>query len=146
MSGLPWVYDDGGRTAAGYRGHTGDCTCRSISIATGMSYVDTYNTIIEYAKRERPTGRKKRSHPRTGVHIPTIRRLMTDLGWTWHPIMQIGSGTTVHMRADELPNDGTYLLSLSRHISVLIDGVVHDTYDPSRNGSRTVYGYWAVTT
>lgn len=26
----PWVYDDGGRAAAGYRGSTGDCTCRGL--------------------------------------------------------------------------------------------------------------------
>jgi hypothetical protein len=23
-----------------------------------------------------------------------------------------------------------------------IDGVIHDTHDPSRNGTRFVYGYW----
>jgi hypothetical protein len=41
-----------------------------------------------------------------------------------------------------VPSEGRYLLSLSRHITALIDGVVHDTYDPSREGKRCVYGYW----
>lgn len=27
------------------------------------------------------------------------------------------------------------------HVAVL-DGVIHDTYDSSCNGERTVYGYW----
>jgi hypothetical protein len=25
--------------------------------------------------------------------------------------------------------------------AAVIDGIVHDTYDPSRNGTRCVYGY-----
>ena len=24
----------------------------------------------------------------------------------------------------------------------MIDGVIHDTYDPTRGGTRCVYGYW----
>jgi hypothetical protein len=24
----------------------------------------------------------------------------------------------------------------------VIDGVIHDTFDPSRGGTRCVYGYW----
>ncbi len=26
----------------------------------------------------------------------------------------------------------------------MIDGVVHDTYDCTRNGTRCVYGYWTL--
>ena len=29
-------------------------------------------------------------------------------------------------------------------IWVFNDGVVHDTYDPSRDGTRCVYGYWRI--
>jgi hypothetical protein len=31
---------------------------------------------------------------------------------------------------------------LSRHLCAVVDGVVHDTFDPSRDGTRCVYGYW----
>jgi hypothetical protein len=32
-----WQFDDGGRGAAGFKGKTGDCVCRAIAIATGIS-------------------------------------------------------------------------------------------------------------
>lgn len=72
-----FVYDDGGRADAGYRGDTRDCVTRAIAIATGRPY-----------------------------------------------------------------RDGRIIVRLSRHISAVIDGVIHDTYDPSRDGTRCVYGYW----
>ena len=55
--------------------------------------------------------------------------------------MKIGSGCTVHLRADELPT-GRLIVSVSRHVVAVIDGVIHDTHDPSRDGTRCVYGYW----
>ena len=30
---LPWVYDDGGRAAAGFKGEAGDCGTRAVAIA-----------------------------------------------------------------------------------------------------------------
>jgi len=35
------------------------------------------------------------------------------------------------------------ILSLSKHLAAMVDGVVHDTHDPSRGGTRCVYGYWS---
>ncbi|MGH2478016.1 MAG: hypothetical protein ACRDIL_22445 [Candidatus Limnocylindrales bacterium] len=55
--------------------------------------------------------------------------------------MAIGSGWRVHLRADELPA-GWLIVQLSGHVTAVIDGVVHDTHDPSRHGTRCVYGYW----
>ena len=45
------------------------------------------------------------------------------------------------MRKDELP-EGRIICNLSRHYAAVIDGVLHDTYDSTRNGNRCVYGYW----
>lgn len=92
---MEWVYDDGGRKDAGYKGKTGDCCCRAIAIATGLPYKEVYNMINEYAKGERST--KKLSNARTGVRKETARKIMTDLGWEWHPTMQVGSGCKVHL-------------------------------------------------
>ena len=46
-----------------------------------------------------------------------------------------------HLKKDELPS-GTLIVSCSKHITVVKDGVLHDTYDCSRRGTRCVYGYW----
>jgi hypothetical protein len=138
------VYDDGGRSDAGYRGSTRDCVTRAIAIATGVPYQEVYSMINEESKRERPRGRKKRSAARTGVKSSTVRRVMVDrLGWSWTSTMHVGSGCTVHLRADELP-PGKLVVNVSRHTVAVIDGVVHDTYDPARNGTRCVYGYFSA--
>ena len=58
--------------------------------------------------------------------------------------MKIGSGCKVHLSDDELP-PGRLVVMLSRHAAAVIDGVLHDTHDSSRGGSRCVYGYWKLT-
>jgi hypothetical protein len=135
-------FNDGGRASAGYRGKTGDCVVRSIAIATGLPYQHIYDLVNRASTRER-TGTRKRgkSNARTGVYKSTIKRVMNSLGWAWTPTMQIGSGCTVHLRADELPA-GRLLVSVSKHLTAVIDGVIHDTHDCSRRGTRCVYGYW----
>ena len=137
-----WRYDDGGRSEAGYRGLTGDCAVRSAAIVSGRPYQEVYDLVNKLAQRERPQGRKKRSSAREGVHTVTMRRLMKELGLEWNPIMGVGTGTTVHLLASELPK-GRLVVRLSRHFAAVIDGVIHDTYDPAREGTRAVYGYWA---
>jgi hypothetical protein len=136
------VYNDGGRKAAGYKGDTGDCAVRATAIATGKPYQEIYDRINELAKDERGRGEQKRkSSARTGVYRETLDKLMAEEGFEWISCMSIGSGCTVHMRKDELPI-GTLVARLSRHYSAVIDGVCHDTYDPTRGGDRCVYGFW----
>jgi hypothetical protein len=139
-------YHDGGRSAAGYRGKAGDCVVRSIAIATGLPYQHIYDLINRASTHERTGNRKRgKSNARTGVYKSTIKRVMTSLGWIWTPTMQIGSGCTVHLRSDELPG-GRLLVSVSKHLTAVVDGVIHDTHDCSRRGTRCVYGYWQPPT
>ncbi len=91
------------------------------------------------AKDDKPRGRP--SSARNGMVRPLIRRFMKELGWDWFPTMSIGSGTTVHLCAEELP-PSRLVVSCSKHLTAVIDGVIHDTHDPSRLGTRCVYGYW----
>lgn len=139
---MSWVHDDGGRGAAGYKGGADDCVCRSIAIATGRPYREVYDLINELSVTER-RGKRKRSvsSARTGVYRRTIDRVLERFGWRFVPTMKIGSGCKVHLRAEELPA-GRLVVALSRHCTAVIDGVVHDTHDPSRGGTRCVYGYW----
>ncbi|HEY2545269.1 MAG TPA: hypothetical protein VGI46_04305 [Candidatus Acidoferrum sp.] len=135
-------FDDGGRAAAGYRGKAGDCVVRAIAIASGRCYQEIYDLVNSAAVHER-TGKRKRgkSDARTGVYKTSIKRVMKTLGWVWTPTMQIGSGCTVHLRAEELPA-GRLVVSVSKHLTAVIDGVIYDTHDCSRRGTRCVYGYW----
>lgn len=136
------VYDDGGRKASGFKGDAGDCVCRAIAIATGLPYADVYAGINTAAKSERVGKRMRgRSSARTGVHKPTSRSYLQSLGWRWVPTMKIGQGCKVHLRADELPA-GRLVVAVSRHLVAVVDGVIRDTHDCSRDGTRCVYGYY----
>lgn len=143
---LLYQYDDGGRKAAGFTGDTGDCATRAIAIATGLPYKTVYDAINTVAKQER-TGKRKRgtSNARTGVYRFTAQTYLESLGWKWTPTMLIGQGCKVHLRADELP-PGRLICSVSKHYVAVIDGVIHDTHDCSRDGTRCVYGYWTKPT
>lgn len=81
--------------------------------------------------------------------VPTNRKwfaeYMKAIGWEWVPTMQVGQGCKVHLRAAELP-PGRLIVNVSRHFCAVIDGVVHDTHDPSRAGTRCVYGYYRRVT
>jgi hypothetical protein len=139
---MRFQYNDGGRAAAAYKGKTGDCTCRAISIATDLPYQQVYDLLNDHTAAQRITKRQpRRGSARTGIYRSTIRLVMEQLGWTWTPTMEIGSGCKVHLRAGELPT-GRLVVSVSKHIVAVIDGVIHDTHDPSRDGTRCVYGFW----
>ena len=131
-----WEYNDGGRADAGFKGQTGDCVARAIAIATGKPYREVYNDLAD--GMQKLTGKKS---ARDGVSKKVYEKVLETYGWKWTPTMAIGSGTKVHLRPDELPA-GVVITRLSRHIATVVDGVVQDTHDPSRGGTRAVYGYW----
>lgn len=133
---VPWVFNDGGRELAGFQGSAGDCVTRAIAIAVGLDYRQVYD---ELAKRNAAKGGKRSA--RNGMPTKIATAFLAEHGWAWVPTMTIGSGTTVHLRPDELPG-GPVIVRLSKHVCAVLDGVVNDTYDPSRGGTRAVYGYW----
>ena len=148
-SNLKFQINDGGRFKAGYKGTAGDCVVRSIAIATGLSYPKIYEDLYkenEYFRKTSQTKlarslKQKNDSPRTGTHRVVLKKYLKKLGWSWTPTMFVGQGCKVHLKKNELPS-GTLLVSCSKHITVVKDGVLHDIYDCSRNGTRCVYGYW----
>lgn len=140
---MNYNYNDGGRSQCGYSGSTGDCVVRSIAIATQQPYQKVYDEINLLAQSERITKRnRRRSNARTGVGRKTYEKYLVSLGWKWTPTMKIGSGCTVHLRDEELPQ-GRLIVRLSKHLCAVIDGTIEDTYDPSRDETRCVYGYFS---
>lgn len=139
-------YDDGGRKEAGFKGHVGDCVCRAIAIATETPYIEVYKELHQRGKDMKGYSRaakavRRNPSPRSGVSRLVYQKYLEDLGWVWIPCMKIGTGTQVHVDADELPS-GRLILRVSKHVTCMVDGVLHDTYDCSREGRRAVYGYF----
>ena len=142
------VFDDGGRKAAGYQGHAGDCVCRAVAIAAQRPYGEVYNRLAKGNAEQRrskhqPTKRSRTARSGISVRRKWFREYMDELGFRWYPTMKIGGGCKVHLREDELPT-GRLVVAVSKHYTAVIDGVIHDTYDPSRDGTRCVYGYWKL--
>ena len=59
--------------------------------------------------------------------------------------IKIGSGGKVHLRAEEL-RAGRIMAQTAHHLVAVIDGVIHDTHDCSRGGTRCVYAYFSQAT
>jgi hypothetical protein len=140
---MDFICSTGGREKYFKAAKTGDCVVRAICNATGEDYLKVYKDINSLAKSER-VGKKKRgvSSARNGVYKRTLKKYIEEvLGWSWVPTMQIGSGCTMHLHENELP-DGVLIVSLSGHITCVKSGIIYDTYDCSRDGNRCVYGYW----
>lgn len=146
-----FAHNDGGRALAGFKGSTGDCVTRSIAIVTGKPYKEVYDALnllsenkkLGWRKMKTPYGTsyEKASSSRTGVVRKVYQEYLTSLGYKWIPTMKIGSGCKTHLRSDELPT-GRLIVRVSKHITAMIDGVIHDTFDCSRRGTRCVYGYF----
>jgi len=145
---IRFIKDDGGRAACGYKGKTGDCVTRSIAIATGKPYHKVYADLA-YINLTMP---KTKGRTTVGIHSAAhgiftrsviFKRYMQESGFVWTPTMGIGTGCQVHLRANELPL-GRLVVNVSKHLVAVIDKVIHDEYDPSRRGTRCVYGYWKL--
>lgn len=125
--------NDGGRSRYYKAAAVGDCVTRAVAIVTGKDYKFVYNEIkkiIGYT-------------PRNGVYKKDTARVMEHFGGIWVACCGKGvpNANKVHLDADELPK-GRLICQVSKHVTCVIDGVINDTYDPSRGGKRLVYGYW----
>ena len=146
---FPLRLNDGGREQAGFKGGAGDCVVRSIAIAAKLPYIQVYedlrNANQSYAelRNDRLAKRlnNKGASPRNGNHRNVFHDYIVGLGFEWVPTMKVGAGCQVHLRPNELPG-GTLIVKVSKHLTAIVDGVIHDTHDPSRRGNRCVYGYY----
>lgn len=129
---MEYKYNDGGRSRY-MKSVTGrDCVVRSVAIATGADYIEVHKVVKEMTN-ERPS---------LGIHKKHVRKILERFGGVWTPKMKIGSGCTTHLREGEIPPKGRFVCSCSGHLTAVIDNVIMDIEDPSRGGTRCVYGYW----
>lgn len=146
---FPLQLNDGGRQLVGFKGGAGDCVVRSIAIAAKLPYLQVYEDLRcanqKYAdlKNDRLARRlnNKGATPRNGNHRNVFHDYILGLGFEWVPTMKVGAGCQVHLRPDELPT-GTLIVKVSKHLTAIVDGAIQDTHDPSRGGTRCVYGYY----
>lgn len=129
---MKYIYNDGGRSQYFKANKVGDCVTRALSIALRKDYKDVYNTITKIVGYT----------PRNGVHNRDTKKVMKHFGGVWHACSGIGKGCVVHLKDNEIPMQGAIICKLTKHVTCVVDGAINDTYDPSRDGTRMVYGYW----
>lgn len=144
---MDFVYNDGGRSRYYRAESVGDCVTRAIAIATRTDYKEVYDSINKLAKAER-VGSKKRhiSSSRNGVYKITERKYLESIGWSYKPLMKIGSSEHYYLTESDLETlgleDGRYILQIRRHLTAVIDGVINDTFNPSEYYDPMLYGYY----
>lgn len=137
-----WIYNDGGRSLAGFRGSARDCVTRSISIASGMEYRQVYDDLNKLAKTEDLVADwQRRSSSRLGVFQRTWYRYLRNLGWRWVQTGPPSRLPVVYLTSSDLPT-GTLIVSLKNHMTVMRDGVIYDTFDCRESGAKCVHGFW----
>lgn len=129
-------YNDGGRSAAGYKGDVGDCAVRSVVIATGLSYKKVYKDFLREMKNH--TGQ---ATIKAGVYRKVFHPYLLQNGFDWIPLNFIGRPSRIKLTPEMLPR-GVLVISTRKHLVCCIDGVLQDTYDSSREGTATVFGYY----
>jgi hypothetical protein len=139
---MNFTYDDGGRSAAGFKGKTDDCVCRALAIATGKPYQEIYDFIKECG-----------GNPRVGgIKTPLLKKICEKLGARYFATAKVGQPSTVKLIETHLPA-GRVVVNLRKHVAAVIDGTLRDAYDCQNTswidetgvlheGKRTVYGYW----
>lgn len=129
---LNFKKSDGGRSLY-FKGTAGDCVVRAIANATRKDYKEIYKSLAKFNGKT----------VRNGVSNKVAKRYVEEvLGWKWVATMGIGTGCQVTLSKKYFRSDRTYIVRLSRHWSVVRNGMLVDNYDCSRNGTRCVYGYF----
>ena len=130
---LEYKNNDGGRSQY-FKPSANDCVTRAIAIATGKDYKEVYDELFSFLGYT----------PRNGIRHKDVKRAVEHFGFHWTALMSIGDGCKAHLKEGEIPMQGTIIVRLSGHLACVKDGVLHDTHDSSRGGTRCVYGYWSM--
>lgn len=130
---MAFIFNDGGRKAAGYKGVAGDCGARALAIALDIDYQMAYKII---ANTNSDFGYSKSA--RNGIHKTVYDWLLKDFGFKWHSAPKF-DGRKAYCK--DMPK-GIVIARQAKHFVAVINGIPHDTWDSS---NKMIYGYWAIT-
>lgn len=105
--------------------HVNDCTVRAISLATDKTWDESFEELSRFAQREAITFSE----------VEFINEYLSELYPRWC------SEERIDKLEDflQLKLKGHYLITMSGHITCVIDGVCYDTFDPSERYIWCIY-------
>ncbi len=127
-----YVNNDGGRSAAGFKGNARDCVLRSICIALKLDYKTTYKRMTT------DSGKAPRNGCGRGVSWPFLQ----GKGWVFHSTFNCHTDNM----EDHIPR-GRVILTMPGHYAACINHIIHDNWDSrtkAGNGrtAKKINGYW----
>ena len=133
---IDYIFDDGGRAAAGYRGDTGDCVVRAIAIAGAVPYRHAYDAMAEamaehgysrsgnaYILSEQ---RRKAPRRRGQRKARDVQRLVVE-EFGFQPVQFTRGPRPTYTEAHA--EHGTCIVKTTKHVAALRDGALRDTFD-----------------
>ena len=137
-SGLNIKYNDGGRSKYFKAKNVSDCAIRAIAIGMDKDYKEVYNALKAL---------NKGTSCRNGTPKSVDTKYLKQSGWQTIPnIMGVGTGILYHLNFWDLQelikHYPKMIIQVSKHLTTIINGELHDTYDCSRGGTRGIYKIW----
>ena len=109
-----------------------DCVIRAIALATGKTWENTLEGLVEISLKVKDVPNAKRVY----------NKYLEQLGYPMQK--QPRKTNNKKYTAEEFAkkfDEGTYVISLANHLSVVVDGKIYDTWNCS---DRSVGNYWEV--
>lgn len=136
------IKTDGGYSESGCPRASGDCATRSISIFTEIPYKEIWRELTIRKKKYYATfnlNKALRTDARESMPVNVSDNFVGELGF----IKISTEHGSVHLNDFE-NRKGTFLVRIRRHITVIINGVIHDSYNCANQSSRKtqVLAYW----
>lgn len=113
-SSFPFVYSDGGRSASKRPRQKLDCTVRALALARGIDYDVAYDILAEAGR-----GCSKRFDFSTWIKRQNFAVKISFPAVKGHPRMN-------PVRFSQEFPQGTYIVTVAKHIFVFINGVAFD--------------------
>ncbi len=129
---MNYIYDDGGRRDAGYKGKSGDCGVRAMAIACSIPYKEA----MTKCKEASAVGKMGSKAIARGIYKEDLTAALALLGWKWYSAPKFEGRKA---RCHDMPR-GHVIARMSKHYTAVIDGVAQDTFDCTH---KMIYGYWA---
>lgn len=105
--------------------HVNDCTVRAISLATGKTWDETFEELSHFAQKE-------------AITFSEIEFINEYLSLKYPHWCKINNIKTLKDFLD-LQIKGRFLVTMSGHITCVIDGICYDTFDPSKRYIWCIY-------
>lgn len=129
---IKYIYDDGGRKEAGFRGGASDCLTRAIAILTKRPYGEVYKEVGDYFdeagwSRSGARGVFTRRSGRTRNAYTVQKRLIHEFGFIKVPCkLPDGRWPTLTQAWNEF---GDHMFTTTKHIAAIADGALRDCTD-----------------